>query len=96
MSLLNCCPVLQNLSLQTTKWDNNDTSKIIVPTLKRLRLSRFTLHKYDKLEINAPALEYLYFRGYMIEQILLGNLSNLVEAAVRVDSDESEDNGNRG
>ena len=57
------CPVLQNMSLQTTKWDNNDTTKIIVPTLKRLRLSRFTLHKYDKLEINAPALEYLHSRA---------------------------------
>lgn len=72
--LLSCCPVLQNLSVEIYEWGYS-SMKIIVPTLKRLRLCySLTLPKHNKLEINAPPLEY--FSGNMRINVLLGNLSN--------------------
>ncbi|KAL4619555.1 hypothetical protein ACB092_06G087900 [Castanea dentata] len=95
--LLSCCPVLQNLHVQSYVGAIYTNFKIIVPTLKTLHLYIPRLLRHYKLEINAPALECLYFRGYIIEDLSLGNLSNLVEAdvGVGVDFDDSEDYGNR-
>ena len=91
---LSCCPVLQDLTLHLQTY-TYDVLKIIVPTLKRLYLDfNNTAYQYNKLEINAPALEYLCFSGYVIENVLLGNLSNLVEADIEVDYDEIKDYGN--
>lgn len=72
-----------------------DVLKIIVPTLKRLCLDfHNSAYQYNKLETNAPPLEYLFFSGYVTEHVLLGNLSNLVEANIEVDYDEIKDYGN--
>ena len=91
---LSCCPVLQDLTLHLQTY-TYDVLKIIVPTLKRLHLDfNNTAYQYNKLEINAPALEYLCFSGYVIENVLLGILSNLVEAVIEVDYDEIKDYGN--
>ncbi|XP_075672123.1 FBD-associated F-box protein At3g52670-like [Castanea sativa] len=72
--LLSCCPVLQNLHLQTyiRNYDNN--FKIIVPTLKTLHLILFLQRDY-RLEINAPALKYLHFRAFIMEGRPLRNKS---------------------
>ncbi|KAF3951439.1 hypothetical protein CMV_022908 [Castanea mollissima] len=92
--LLSCCPVLQNLYVQSYLGDYDNNFKIIVPTLKTLQLRLFLQRDY-RLEINAPALTYLHFRAYIIEDLSLGNLSNLVEADVGVEFDNSKDYGNR-
>ena len=92
--LLSCCPVLQNLYLQTYIADHGNNFKIIVPTLKTLHLNLFLQWDY-RLEINAPALKYLHFDAYIIEHLSLGNLSNLVEADVGVEYGDSKDYGNR-
>ena len=101
--LLSCCPVLQNLYLQTyirsgrsgwPGWPGDNYFKIIVPTLKTLHLIFLRYWDY-KLEINAPALEYLYCRGCSVEDILLGNLSNLFEANIAVDHDVSKECGKK-
>nr|POE53727.1 f-box protein [Quercus suber] len=64
------------------------------PSLKTLYLDNVCAYQYNKLELNAPALEYLCFSGYVIEHTLLGNLSNLVEANIEVVYDEIKDYGN--
>ncbi|GMY31875.1 FBD-associated F-box protein At5g56370-like isoform X1 [Fagus crenata] len=88
-TLLNCCPVLQDLSIKIfRKWENYNF-EISVPTLKRLDIR--VLYQLYKLVINAPALEYLSFSGFLEEDVLLGNLSNLVEAVLDVDF-EIDDN----
>ncbi|XP_050247469.1 FBD-associated F-box protein At3g52670-like isoform X2 [Quercus robur] len=92
--LLSCCPVLQNLYLQIYIRDRDNYIKIIAPTLKTLHLIFLRYWEY-KVEINAPALEYLYCRGCSIEDILLGNLSNLFEANVTVDHDPNKDYGKK-
>ncbi|XP_050247472.1 putative FBD-associated F-box protein At5g53640 [Quercus robur] len=75
--LLSCCPVLQNLYLETyiPNYDNN--FKIIVPTLETLHLSLYStyLQRDCRLEINAPALKYLHFRANINEDHLLRNKS---------------------
>ena len=66
--LLSCCPVLQNLYLETyiPNYDNN--FKITVPTLKTLHLSLYSnLQRDCRLEINAPALKYLHFRSLHLD-----------------------------
>ncbi|XP_030932271.1 F-box/LRR-repeat protein At3g59190-like [Quercus lobata] len=91
---LSCCPVLQDLTLHLQTY-TYDVLKIIVPTLKRLHLDfHNSAYQYNKFEINTPALEYLCFSGYVIEHVLLGNLSNLVEADIEVDYDDIKDYGN--
>ncbi|KAF3951569.1 hypothetical protein CMV_022796 [Castanea mollissima] len=77
-------PSLKTLLLESVWYANLDTFSKLVSCCP----------SYE-LEINAPALEYLYFRGYIIKDLFLGNLSNLVEANVGVDFDSSEDYGNR-
>nr|XP_023884351.1 FBD-associated F-box protein At3g52670-like isoform X2 [Quercus suber] len=79
--LLSCCPVLQDLSVEILgREDGENNFKIVVRTLKRLQ---FSIHIPNyKLEINAPCLEYLYFIGNIGKYVLLGNLSNLVEAVL--------------
>jgi hypothetical protein len=100
--LLSCCPVLQDLFIQTNYFDSKKDCnfKIIVPTLKRLHLSIYLSHY--QLEINAPALEYLYFKGILGKDVVLGNLnlSNLVKAVVHVKLlsqcvEDLDDTGNR-
>jgi hypothetical protein len=39
------------------------------------------------LQINAPALDYLYFKGYLDEDVLFETLSNLVHTVLGVDFD---------
>jgi hypothetical protein len=87
--LLSGCPVLQNLFIRgyDYKWEDFKI-KIIVPSLKILHIWIYS--KYKMLEINAPSLEYLYFRGRSGPWVLLGKMSNLVEAVVVIDSDHSE------
>ena len=84
-TLLSGCLVLQNLFV-IVKWEIEYELKIIVPTLKRLHI-HISVQDYI-LEINAPSLEYFYFRGEMSSLILLENLSNLVEAVVDIGVDE--------
>ena len=74
--LLSCCPVLQNLYLETYIPNNGNNFKIIVPTLETLHLSLyFYLQRDCRLEINAPALKYLHFRAHIIEDRPLRNKS---------------------
>ena len=83
--------------------------KIIVSTIRRIHTYIYiyiyarggglrTWHKTPH-GINSPALEYLDFKGYLVEYVLLENLSNLVEAVVNVEPnlrliDDIEDHGN--
>jgi hypothetical protein len=91
--LLNCCPVLQDLCIKI-QCDWKKILKINVATVKRLDL--LVCYPLYKLVINAPALEYLSFRGFLVEDVLLENLSNLVEAVLNVKSDDTvEDYENR-
>ncbi|GMY31887.1 FBD-associated F-box protein At3g52670-like isoform X1 [Fagus crenata] len=86
--ILSCCPVLQDLSIEIhdePEWDFG----IIVPTLKKLHLNMDSL--VYKLVTNTPALEYLYFRGFLSEDLSLKNLSNLVKAVLDVDPDYEDD-----
>ena len=97
-TLFMCCPVLQNLYLRIVNRNSSvrtaiQSFRIIVPTLKILNLD--INDRYCKLWIKAPALEYHYVRGYIVEHVLLGNLSNLVEANVGVYFDEKADYRNR-
>jgi hypothetical protein len=95
--LLSFCPILQDLSMETNVslfWDPKYLFKIFVPTLKRLHLDMpkiLSIPPDDinapNLEINTPALEYLNFRGYLDEDVLVENLSNLVEAVLHYDDD---------
>jgi hypothetical protein len=88
--LLNCCPVLQDLCTKIhSDSDFKNNFKISVPTLKRLDL--FMCCDSYELKINAPALEYLSFGGFLEEDVLLENLSNLVEAVLNVKPDETFD-----
>ncbi|XP_065626231.1 putative FBD-associated F-box protein At3g50710 [Quercus suber] len=74
--LLSCCPVLQNLYLETCIPNYGNNFKIIVPTLETLHLSLYPyLQRVCRLEINAPALKYLHFRAYIIEDRPLRNKS---------------------
>ncbi|GMY31890.1 FBD-associated F-box protein At3g52670-like isoform X1 [Fagus crenata] len=82
--LLSCCPVLQDLSIEI-EYEPKSDFEIIVPTLKKLHLNMDSL--IYKLVINTPALEYLYFGGFLYEELLLENLSNLVKAVLDVDHD---------
>jgi hypothetical protein len=84
-TLLSGCLVLQNLFVKV-EWEIEYELKIIVPTLKRLHI-HISFQDYI-LEINAPSLEYFYFRGEMSSLILLENLSNLVEAVVDIGVEE--------
>lgn len=88
-----CPPVLEDLSFEshysgcfqskaiTLGVFNHKTS---VATLKRLRIT-FECFKYDnfddKIEINAPSLEYFRFDGHFF---FLQKLDNLVEADVNI------------
>ncbi|GMY31877.1 FBD-associated F-box protein At3g52670-like isoform X1 [Fagus crenata] len=87
--LLSCSPVLQDLSIEI-EYEPECDFEIIVPTLKKLHLNM--QNPEYKLVINTPALEYLYFRGILSEDLLLENLSNLVKAVLDVDPDY-ESNG---
>jgi hypothetical protein len=85
------CPVLQNLFIiqqDTLGGGCTIEVKIIVPSLKKLHIWIDDLDYM--LEINAPSLEYLYFRGRWGPWVLLENMSNLFEAVVAMDSDDSE------
>ena len=66
--LLSSCPVLEELSYER-KYEEIEYRKISVPTVKRLSITLredryFCNHK---LEINAPALEYLNFKGNLLD-----------------------------
>nr|POE53726.1 fbd-associated f-box protein [Quercus suber] len=81
---------------------NPPSSSFGFPSLKTVHLVNVRFangNTFSKLlsccPINAPALEYLYCRGCSIEDILLGNLSNLLEADVTVDHDASKDYGKK-
>ncbi|GMY31873.1 FBD-associated F-box protein At5g56370-like isoform X1 [Fagus crenata] len=93
-TLLNCCPVLQDLSIKIYRKWKVYNFKINAATLKRLDF--YGCYPLYKLVINAPALEYLSFTGFLEEDVLSGNLSNLVEAVLDVNSDDTvEDYENR-
>ena len=94
---LTCCPILEYLCLEVIEMDEECNFIITLPTLKRLDLNM--LDFLYKLEINAPALEYLEFVGFLHKVVLLENLSNLVKAVLFVSYDsevsDTEDYGNR-
>ena len=77
---LTCCPVLQDLSVESFSGNCPCNFKIIVPTLKILHLH--FLHLSYELEINTPALEHIHFKGQLSKDVLLKNLSNVVDAVV--------------
>ena len=87
--LLSGCPVLQNLFIKEYDYKREEFKiKIIVPSLKRLHI--WISSKYKMLEINAPSLEYLYYRRRSGPCVSLENMSNIVEAGVDIVSDYSE------
>ncbi|KAL0000874.1 hypothetical protein SO802_014655 [Lithocarpus litseifolius] len=94
---LTCCPILEYLCLEVIEMDEECNFIITLPTLKRLDLNMQDF--LYKLEISAPALEYLEFVGFLHKVILLENLSNLVKAVLFVSHDsevgDTEDYGNR-
>nr|POE96590.1 f-box/lrr-repeat protein [Quercus suber] len=73
--LLSGCSVLQNFFLTAFGLKTTYEFKIIVLTLKELHL----WINYDGflLKINAPALQYLHFRGTLYSDILLENSNQL-------------------
>lgn len=68
--------------------------RLVPTTLKRLQ---FCIHP-QHFKINAPSLKYIYFAGHLSKAILLGNLSNLVEAVLEttdIDVTDIREYGNR-
>jgi hypothetical protein len=88
-TLLNCCPVLQDLCIKAYCDGENYKYEISVPTLKRLHF--FACCDSYELEINAPALEYLSFEGALSDDVWLENLSTLVEAKLAIGSANATD-----
>ena len=61
---------------------------IQVPTLKRMYLCCFNYNFRStsfKVHINTLALEYLIFKGHLIEDVVLENLSDLVALVLQVE-----------
>ncbi|XWS09972.1 hypothetical protein CRYUN_Cryun39dG0035800 [Craigia yunnanensis] len=78
--LFSGCLVLETLILETDDQEKTLNFKIWSSTLKSLSINfRYSEHK---LEINAPALEYLNLEEYYHQVSFIGNLSNLIEAKI--------------
>ncbi|KAA8523894.1 hypothetical protein F0562_010317 [Nyssa sinensis] len=75
------CPVLEDLLIWRCNDDNVITFSIFASALKRLIIDFGSQYSqdYKKLEINAPALEYLNIRDDRSEHISFQNLSSLVD-----------------
>ncbi|KAA8523888.1 hypothetical protein F0562_010311 [Nyssa sinensis] len=76
------CPVLEDLLIWRCNDDNVITFSIFASALKRLIIDSGSQDSldYNKLEINAPALEYLNLRDGRSDYFSFQNLSSLVEA----------------
>ncbi|KAA8523887.1 hypothetical protein F0562_010310 [Nyssa sinensis] len=80
------CPVLEDLLIWRCNDDNVITFSIFASALKRLIIDFGSQYSQDyyKLEINAPALEYLNLRDGRSEHFSFQNLSSLVQAHLDV------------
>ena len=85
-TLLAASPLLQDLTIKLNYSDlvylDNNAGKfnilVLVPTLKLVLECGFDLWSYKHhIIINTPALEYLNFRGYLVDNDVLENLPNL-------------------
>ncbi|KAL3503457.1 hypothetical protein ACH5RR_037906 [Cinchona calisaya] len=93
---LSCCPVLEDLQISRTDWDNIQNFVIAVPSLKRLNLE-FNIHEmylydtddpediYDcKLFVDAPNLEYLSLLDYMSYSIQVNHMDYVTKSYLSV------------
>lgn len=84
------CPVLQDLCLYVFLREDQGNFYIViqVPTLKRMYLCCFIYNFQSssvEVHINTPALKYLIFKGHLIEDVVLENLSHLVALVLQVE-----------
>lgn len=89
-AILNACPVLQDLCLCVFLREDQGKFNVViqVPTLKRMYLCCFNYNFQSssfKVHINTPALEYLIFKGHLVEDVVLENLSHLVALVLQVE-----------
>ncbi|PWA74138.1 FBD-like protein [Artemisia annua] len=75
------CPVLENLSLRVSSWNNKEDYYFKIPTLKRLELSISDSTTIIKnIVLNVPKLEYLFVDGILYSHVVIEDMSSLVEA----------------
>ncbi|XP_023891395.1 putative FBD-associated F-box protein At3g50710 [Quercus suber] len=72
-AILNACPVLRDLCLYVFLREDQGNFNIVIQS------SSFKVH------INSPALKYLIFKGHLIEDVVLENLSHLVALVLQVE-----------
>ena len=89
-AILNACPVLQDFCLYVFLREDQGNFNVViqVPTLKRMYLCCFNYNFQSssfKVHINTPALEYLIFKGHLVEDVVLENLSHLVALVLQVE-----------
>ncbi|CAI9088472.1 OLC1v1022806C1 [Oldenlandia corymbosa var. corymbosa] len=93
--LLSNCPVLENLKIERSEWDNIRNFVISAPSLKRLDLV-FQIHEmylYDSetdeefecsLFVDAPNVEYLRLLDYMSKSVEVNPMPYVTEANISV------------
>lgn len=82
--LLSGCPVLQRLTMSYLRLEEVDTVNISVPSLKHLTIeySWYTgEEEHYKVVLDTPALELLYYKDYMPDELVLKNLNSNIRAA---------------
>ncbi|GFZ07516.1 F-box/RNI-like superfamily protein [Actinidia rufa] len=88
--LFSSCPILEDLDVVRSNWDNVWSFTVSVPSLRRLSLRfdpvglEFINSHWHKLTVNTPNLEYLKLHDHISEAYVFSNLSHLVEADIDV------------
>ncbi|XVF45512.1 hypothetical protein PTKIN_Ptkin02bG0212600 [Pterospermum kingtungense] len=84
--LFSSCPVLEDLTIIRTSYDNIIVLDINVPSLKRITVARFSCFDditcKDKLLITAPMLERIDVKVRRLWDFLAEDASNLAEATI--------------
>ncbi|KAI7741180.1 hypothetical protein M8C21_019359 [Ambrosia artemisiifolia] len=84
--LINGCSVLESLSLKVTFSGGLEDYLFNIPTLKRLRII-FICHEFhknmNKVVLNVPNLEYIFFDGTLCSLFVMEDVSSLVEASFK-------------
>ncbi|GJY29697.1 FBD-like protein [Tanacetum coccineum] len=86
---INGCPILEHLSLEIRRREDEEDYKINIPNLKRLKLTIMqSLSNINKVFLNVPNLEYLNLDVALCSLYVIEDLSSLVEARVSCEVDD--------